>query len=76
MDVCGSEKGGDEASNRVVCGSRSVLMHEMWKRKQVHEDARKMYRTKIILNKFGNYEEDDIWEVMTRSEEWTDRERS
>ena len=30
-----------EASNRVVCGSRQVSIYEMWKRKQVHEDARK-----------------------------------
>ena len=28
-------------------------MHEMWKRKQKHEDARKMYRTKIPDKKLG-----------------------
>ena len=28
-------------------------MYEMWKRKQTHEDARKMNRTKNIVKKFG-----------------------
>ena len=31
----------NEASNRVVCGSRQVSMYEIWKRKQIHEDARR-----------------------------------
>ena len=26
-------------------------MYEMWKRKQIHEDARKMYQTKIPVKK-------------------------
>ena len=30
-------------------------MHEMWK-KQIHEDARKMHRTKILVKKFGKME--------------------
>ena len=30
-----------------------VSMYEMWKRKQIHEDARNMYRTKIPGKKFG-----------------------
>ena len=34
-----------------------------------------MYGTKIIVKKLENGE-DDIWEVMTWSEEWTGRERS
>ena len=50
------EKGGDEASNRVVCGSRQVSVYELWKRKQIHEDGRKMYRTKIIVKKVGKWE--------------------
>ena len=28
-------------------------MYAMWKRKQIYEDARKMHRTKISVNKFG-----------------------
>ena len=44
-------KGGDEASDRMVCGSSLVSMHEMWKRKQILEDARKMCRTTIIVKK-------------------------
>ena len=31
-------------------------MYEMWKRQQKHEDARKMYRTKILVKKFGKME--------------------
>ena len=31
-------------------------MYEMWKRKQIHEDARKMYRTKILDKKLGKME--------------------
>ena len=31
-------------------------MFEMWKRKQMHEDARKMHRTKILVKKFGKME--------------------
>ena len=50
-------------------------MHAMWKRKQIHEDARKMYWTKI-MSKILESGKDAIWEVMTSSEEWTDRRRS
>ena len=53
MDFCGSEEGGDEASDGMMCGSRQVSMHETWKRKQIHDDARIIYRTKIIAKKFG-----------------------
>ena len=28
-------------------------MYEMWKRTEIHEDARNMYRTKILVKKFG-----------------------
>ena len=28
-------------------------MHEVWKRQQVHEDARKMHRTKILVKNAG-----------------------
>ena len=31
-------------------------MYEMWKRKQIHEDAREMYRTKIRVKLFGKME--------------------
>ena len=56
VDFRGQEKGGNEASNGVVCGSRQVSMYEMWKRKQIHEDARKMHRTNILVKKFGEME--------------------
>ena len=33
-------------------------MYEMWKRMQIYEDAKKMYRTKIIVKKkFGKMEQ-------------------
>ena len=38
----------------MVCGSRQVSIYERWKRKQRYEDARKMYRTKNLVIKFGN----------------------
>ena len=38
----GKEEGGDEPSDGMVCGSRLVSMYEMWKRKQIHENARQM----------------------------------
>ena len=37
----------------------------MWERKQIHEDAGKMYRTKIPVKKFWKMGEGAIWEVMT-----------
>ena len=40
----------------MVCGSRQVSMYEMWKRKQIHKDARNMYRAKILVKKFGKME--------------------
>ena len=44
MNFCGKGEGEYEASNRVVCGSRQVSVCEMWERKQIFEDARKMYK--------------------------------
>ena len=49
----------------MVCGSRQVSMYEMWKRKQIHEDARKMYRTKIIVEKIGKMRK-TMWEATIR----------
>ena len=51
-------------------------MYEVWKRKQMHEDARKMHRTKIIVKKFGKMGKGGIWEDMISLEDWTGRERS
>ena len=31
-------------------------MYEMWKRKQIYEDAREVYRTNIPVKKFGKME--------------------
>ena len=72
----GKGEGEYEASNRVVCGSRQVSVYEMWKRKQIYEDARKVYRAKVLVKKVWESGEDDIWEAMTWSEGWTDREKS
>ena len=46
------KKSEETKSNGVVCESRQASMYEMW-RKQIHQDARKMYRTKIPVKKFG-----------------------
>ena len=50
-------------------------MHEVWKRQQVHEDARKMYRAEVLVRKLGQWECVTL-EVMIWSEEWIGRERS
>ena len=31
-------------------------MYEMWKSKQIHEDAREIYRTRNVFKKFGKME--------------------
>ena len=51
-------------------------MYEMWKRKQIHENARKMFRTKILVKKFWENGQDNNWKAMILSEGRTDRERS
>ena len=57
-------------------------MYEMWKRKrkrkrkQTHEDARQMHLTKTLVKKVGKNGEGVVCEVMTWSEEWTDKEKS
>ena len=53
MEVCGQENGGNKASNGAVCRCQQVLMSEMLKRQQVHEDARKMYWAKVLVKEFG-----------------------
>ena len=40
---------GDETSNGVVPGSQQVLVHEVWEEQQIHEDTRKVHRTKTIV---------------------------
>ena len=57
MILVDKKKGGNEAPNGVVCFSQHVSMHEMWKRQQVHEDVRKMYRTEILGQEFGKMEQ-------------------
>ena len=45
VEFRGSEKREDKTSN-------GVSVHEVWKRQQVHEDAEKMHRTKILVGIF------------------------
>ena len=54
---------------------QTSTMYEMWKKKQIQKDARKMYRTETPVKKFGKMEKAPFWEVITWSEEWTGRER-
>ena len=51
-------------------------MYEMWMRKQTHEDAKKRHRTTILVRTFWKNAEGVLWEVMTWSEEWTDKEKT
>ena len=49
-------------------------MYEMWKRKQIYEDARNMYRTKILVKKIGKWRRQhlgdyDLVERMNRQGE-------
>ena len=50
------KKRGNETSNGVVCRNQQVLMHEVGRRQQVYEDARKMHRTKILEKMMENWE--------------------
>ena len=51
-------------------------MHEVWKRQQVHEDARKTYRTEILVRKMLENGESVTLEVMIWEEDWMDKGRS
>ena len=44
----GQDKGGQEASDGVVCCTKQVSVYEMRKRQQVSEDAREMCRTTLV----------------------------
>ena len=37
------------ASNGMVCCCQQVSMYEMWKRQQIHENARTMYRAEVLV---------------------------
>ena len=47
----------------------------MEERVQIHEDARTVVLNQHFFQKVREIEEDAIWEVMSSSEVWTDRER-
>ena len=57
----------DETSNGVARGNQQLSVHEMWKRKQIHEDGRKMHGTKIFVKMFRKNGEGVNWEVMRNS---------
>ena len=59
---CGQEKGGNKASTGMVCCCQQVPMHEMWKRQQVHEYARKIYRDGGSCQRIWEHGEGDTWE--------------
>ena len=56
MEFHGKEKGGNEASYGVVCGVEEIRMREVWKRQQVHDDARQIHRAEIHGKEFGKME--------------------
>ena len=52
---CAKEEREYETPNIVVCGSGQISVYEMWKRMQTHKDARKMYRIKLLVKRFGKW---------------------
>ena len=48
MDLCGQQKRGNKAPNGVVCHSKEVSVHDMWKRHQEFEGGKKMCGTKVV----------------------------
>ena len=48
VELRGQKQKGHEPSDGVVCHSKQVSVHEMWKRHQVHEITRKMCRTQVV----------------------------
>ena len=56
--------GGSKTTDGVVCRGQQVSMHEVWKRQQVHEDARKMHRDKVPVRNFWKMEKSGTWEVQ------------
>ena len=61
-----------EASNGMVCGSKQVSMYEMQGSKYM-KMPRKCTGPKMSCQKVWENGECAIWEVMTWSEEWTDK---
>ena len=54
------QKKEDQTSNGVVRRNQQVSVHEMGKKQQIHEDARKMHRTKNIVGKLWTMENASI----------------
>ena len=75
VNLCGQEKRGSKASNGMVCCCQQVSMHEVWKRHQVHEDAREMPRAEILCQQIRINGEWGILGATVWSEEWTGREK-
>ena len=63
------KKRGDETSNGVVRGNQQVSVHEVLKKQQIHEDARKMHRTNNFCQQILENGESVNWEVTTWSEQ-------
>ena len=71
VDFLGPEK-GYETSNGVVSGSQQVSMREVWKRQQIHEEAKKMHRTQIFVKHFWEIGKPITQEVtIGRKSGWT-----
>ena len=59
--IYGGEKGGNEASNGVVCPGQQVSMHEVCKEWQVHENGNSQVHS--TSRNFWEHGESDIWEA-------------
>ena len=67
------DKKSEETKHRTewCAEADQVSMYEMWKRKQIYEDARIDVLDQNSCQKVWANGEGAIWEVMTWSEEWT-----
>ena len=59
------DKKREETRHRSECCCQQVSVHEMWKKQQVHENARTMCRAEVLVKELGKMKESDIWEHMT-----------
>ena len=75
-----SDKKREETVHRSECCCQQESVHEMWKKQQVHENARTMYRAEVLVKEehfLGSWLREDVegradmkeWEKETGDEE-------
>ena len=58
------DKKREETVHRSECCCQQITVHEMWKKQQVHANARTMCRAEVLVKELGKMKEGDIWEDM------------